>query len=85
MKTSTRRAAALGSACLGVLVLGGCGSRHYAVTDPASGNIYYTRNVDRTHGAVTLKDAKTGSKVTLQSSEVKTITKKEYKEAVKAQ
>lgn len=66
-----------------VAVLGGC-SGHYKVTDPASGRVYYTRDVDGVRGgAVEFKDETTGANVTLQSSEVKEIKSEEFDAAVK--
>ena len=63
-----------------ILSISACG-RYYKVKDPVSGNVYYTTELeqkDRT-GVVMLKDAKTGSKVTLQNSEVTEIDSKEFK------
>jgi pyruvate dehydrogenase E2 component (dihydrolipoamide acetyltransferase) len=56
------------------------------VTDPQSGKEYYTDNVDKVKmsGAVKLKDARTGSEVTIQNSEVKEISKDEYKAGLAA-
>lgn len=64
----------------------GCSS-YYRVTDPASGKAYYTTKVGEAGkaGAVKIKDAKTGSTVTLQSSEVKEISSDEYKAGLQAQ
>ena len=64
----------------------GCSS-YYRVTDPASGRTYYTTKIDEAGraGAVKIKDAKTGSTVTLQSSEVKEISSDEYKAGLQAQ
>lgn len=64
----------------------GCTS-YYQVTDPSSGKTYYTTKVGETGkaGAVKIKDEKTGSTVTLQSSEVKEISSEEYEVAIKAQ
>ncbi len=60
------------------LLLGGCAS-YYKVTDPVSGRTYYTDDMKKERdGAVRLKDARTGSEVTIQNSEVKKITKEEY-------
>jgi hypothetical protein len=60
------------------LIVGGCTS-YYRVTDPASGNIYYTKDIDNQKGgAVTLKDAATGDKVTLQNSQISKVSKEEY-------
>jgi len=69
-----------------VLVFTGCAS-YYRVTDTQSGNVYYTKKVDTVKGgggAVKLNDGKTGSVVTLQNSDVKEISKKEYKEGLAA-
>jgi len=45
--------------------------------------MYYTRDVDVTKGgSIMFEDVKTGSKVTLQSSEIKKIPKDEFKKAV---
>jgi hypothetical protein len=69
-----------------VLVVTGCAS-YYRVTDTQSGNVYYTNKVDTVKGgggAVKLEDTRSGSMVTLQNSEVKEISKKEYKEGLAA-
>ena len=67
--------------CLPLLV-SGCAS-YYAVTDPVSKKVYYTKDVDdKKSGAVVFKDAQTGHKVTLQNSEVRKINHSEFKEAV---
>ena len=61
----------------------GC-SNYYRVNDPAGNKQYYTKDIDQTKaGAVTFKDEKSGSKVTLQSSEIKEISKDEFNAAVK--
>ena len=57
----------------------GCGG-YYMVKDPASGNVYYTTKIkDEKGGAIKFEDKKTQTSVTLQSSEVKKISKKEFK------
>ena len=54
------------------------------MNDPAGTKEYYTSDIDQTKtGAITFKDEKSGSQVTLQSSEVKEISKDEFKAAVK--
>jgi hypothetical protein len=85
MKKSLRLAWIAASLCAGLLVVG-CSSTYYKVTDPNSGNAYYTEKVDTLvgTGAVKVKDARTGSVVTLQSSEVKEISEKEYKAGLAA-
>ena len=77
---------------VGVIVCGliagvaGCSS-HYRVTDPSSGKTYYTTKINDAGraGAVKIKDDRTGSTVTLQSSEVKEISEDEYEAGLKAQ
>lgn len=70
----------LGSA----LLAAGCAS-YYKVTDPQSGRVYYTEEVESDRsGMVKLKDARSGSSVTLQSSEVKEISSDEYKAGLAA-
>jgi hypothetical protein len=66
--------------------IAGCTS-HYRVTDPASGKTYYTTKINDAGraGAVKIKDDRTGSTVTLQSSEVKEISEDEYEAGLKAQ
>lgn len=67
-----------------VVFLYGCGS-YYKVTDPTSKNIYYTEDIDQIkNGAIKFKDAKAGSQVTLQSSEIKEINSKEFEEGIKS-
>ncbi|HXY54607.1 MAG TPA: hypothetical protein VEM40_08050 [Nitrospirota bacterium] len=62
-----------------VLLVAGCAS-YYKVTDPQTGNVYYTEKIDNLKsGAVKLKDSRTGSMVTIQNSEVKEISSDEYK------
>ena len=68
--------------CGFMMVMAGC-TTYYRVTDPASGKEYYTTNVkDKGRsGAVKITDDKTGSSVTLQSSEVREISEDEYEAA----
>lgn len=71
------------SLCVGFLAVG-CAT-YYKVTDPHSGKAYYTQQVDKAGGgAVIVKDARTNSIVTLQNSEVKEISEKEYKAGLAA-
>lgn len=66
-----------------VLVAAGCSS-YYRVTDPAGSKTYYTKDIDRDRdGTIQFEDSRTRSKVTMQSSEVTKIDKKEFEEAVK--
>ena len=60
--------------------LAGCTS-YYKVTDPTTGRVYYTTELkQKGSGAATLKDARTGNTVTVQSSEVQKIEKKEFEQ-----
>ncbi len=60
----------------------GCSPR-YKVTDPGTGHVYYTRDVDkRDSGAAEFTDAKTKAKVTLRSSVIERIPKEEFIEEV---
>lgn len=73
----------------GALVVGlfislfdGCASSpsFYRVTDLQSGKEYYTQGIDHlASGAVVVKDTRTDSIITLQSSQVKKISSDEYK------
>ena len=63
------------------LSLAAC-AHYYKVTDPASGKVFYTQDVDRKGSAVEFKDAQTGSAVTLQNSEVTKIDKQAYETGV---
>src|SRR5512134_810384 len=66
------------------LFAGGCAT-YYRVKDPQSGKAYYTQKVDDVQGgAVKMKDARTGSIITLQSSEVKEISEEEFKAGLAA-
>ncbi len=57
-----------------------CGGGYYKVVDPATDKTYYTKDVkEEKGGAIKIKDANTGSTVTLQNSEVTEINKEEFK------
>ncbi len=65
-----------------VFTVSGCAS-YYRVTDPTSSATYYTKKVDeKISGAVSFTDEKTKTKVTIQSSEIKEISKDEFKASV---
>lgn len=65
-----------------VVVILGC-SGYYMVKDPASGNVYYTTKIKNERiGVVKFEDKKTQAIVILQNSEVKKISKKEFKNAI---
>ena len=83
MKQSMRYGWIVASLCVGLLVVG-CAT-YYKVTDPQSGKAYYTQKIDKAvGGAVIVMDARTGSIVTLQNSEVKEISEKDYKAGLAA-
>jgi len=72
-----RTVARLGSCCL-FLFATGC-TTYYRVNDQSSGRVYYTTDYDRTDsGAVIFEDAKTRSKVTLQSSEISEVSRQTF-------
>lgn len=63
------------------ILLASCSS-YYSVRDPATGTVYYTTDLERSRtGAVTFEDARTGSSVTVQNSEVTEIGRGEYRRA----
>jgi hypothetical protein len=65
----------LAAAPLGLVA---CSSTYYLVKDVESGREYYTTKLDRSNHAITFKDGKTHSTVTLQNSEVIEITRDQY-------
>jgi hypothetical protein len=77
--------AVLGATACTVL-LAGCGGSggYFMVRDPGTPTPYYTENIDTSGSAVKFKDEKTGSAVTLQSSEVRKISKEEYMKGMTA-
>lgn len=63
---------------VGLGCVGGCTS-YYKVHDPTTGRDYYTTDLrEKSGGAATLKDGRTGNTVNLQNSEVQQITKEQY-------
>ena len=66
-------------------ILSGCmGFGYYQVTDTVNGTEYYTKGVkDSKSGAVSFKDANSGSRVTLQNHIVKKIDRSEFKDNVR--
>ena len=76
---------AFGILCGMAGLLAGCGGNYYKVNDTAGDRLYYTTEIEKSRaGAITFKDKKSGSKVTLQSSEVKDISKEEFEAGLKA-
>jgi hypothetical protein len=62
----------------------GCGG-YYMVKDPAGGTVYCTTKIkNEKGGTIKFTDKKTESSVTLQNSEVKQISKKEFKTCLEA-
>ncbi len=83
MKRSVRCGWLVVVLCLGIVIVG-CAS-YYKVTDPQSGKEYYTQEIENLKGgAVKLKDARSGSTVTIQNSEVKEIDSDAYKAGLAA-
>jgi hypothetical protein len=82
-KKEGRKMKRLMALMLGFLLLASCGG-YWMVTDPNTKNVYYTEEVEQSKstGAVKFIDAKTGNSVNLQNSEVKEITKDEFKAAM---
>ena len=74
---------AAGATC--AVLLAGCGSGgYYMVREPGSATPYYTTSISTSGSALVFKDAKNGSAVTLQSSEVKKISKDEFAQGMMA-
>ena len=57
-------------------------AHYFKVTDPATGKVFYTEDIDRKGSAVEFKDAQTGSSVTLQNSQILQIDKQAYETGV---
>ena len=71
-----------GIAVLMLAVLSACAS-YYKITDPASGKVFYTTDIDKENsGAVSFTDEKSKTQVTLQNSEIAEISSDEYDKAV---
>jgi len=68
--------------CLALVIMAavsGCAS-YYKVTDPATGKVYYTEDIDKKgSGTIQFKDEVTKTQVTLPTSEVMEITEDQYK------
>ncbi len=66
-----------------MLVMAGCTS-YYRVSDPGGSKEYYTTDINKSKsGSISFKDAKSGSSVTLQASDVKEISEEEFDAGVK--
>ncbi len=55
-----------------------CGCDYYKVTDPGTGNVYFTTSVGQDWGAAKFKDDRTQGDIRLQNYDVRKITKQEY-------
>lgn len=78
----------LGAACAALLLvlLSACGGSYYKVTDPGSGKVFYTTDIDKGDtGAISFEDAKSKQQVTLQNSEIAEISSDEYDKATSEQ
>lgn len=76
---------AVAGATMCTAFLAGCGSgAYYMVREPGSATPYYTTSISTSGSALKFKDAKTGNGVTLQSSEVKKISKDEFTQGITA-
>ena len=73
--------------CAAPLLLAGCALPHvaglgsyYAITDVASGRVYYTDNVRREdRGVVEFEDASNGARVSIPSATVREISRAEFR------
>ena len=73
--------------CAAPLLLAGCAmphlmgmGRYYAITDAASGRVYYTDNVTHeARGSVEFKDPASGARVSLAGGTVREISEADYR------
>ena len=84
MTFGSRLHGAVAGATACTALLAGCGSsgNYFMVREPGSATPYYTTSISTSGSALKFKDAKTGSGVTLQSSEVRKISKEEFAQAM---
>lgn len=74
--------------CAAPLLTAGCAMPHvmglgsyYAVTDDATGRIYYTDNLDREpRGVIEFEDPDTGALISLAAASVRKISEAEYRQ-----
>lgn len=67
-----------------LMIMSGCS--HYRVTDPSTGNEYYTKDYKQLPGgAVKLTDEKTQRTVTVVNSEIEKISDGEYKDGLRGE
>jgi len=68
-------------ALLAMLSLAAC-TTYYEVTDPTTNKVYYTTDIDTNKdGSVTLEAEGSGVKVTVQNSEIRELSKEDFKAA----
>jgi hypothetical protein len=77
-------AAAGATACTVLLAACGGSGAYYMVRDPGSAKPYYTTDISTSGSALKFKDERTGNAITLQSSEVKEISKEEFTKGMTA-
>jgi hypothetical protein len=77
-KSSKLTVLLLSSLCLPILM--GCRSTYYSVSEPASGKTYYTTKLEKYKktGAISFVDVVSGKQVTLQTSELKSLSRQEF-------
>ena len=69
-------------AIMGALLLAGC-ANYYQVTDTRTGDVYFTRDIDRSRsGAVEFVDARSDVRFALKESEVRVIDRTTFKDNV---
>ncbi len=64
-----------------LLATTGC-TTYYEVTDPTTGKKYYATNYSKSGSALVVNDVKTKSKVTVQNSEIREVSKERYMEGI---
>jgi hypothetical protein len=68
-----------------LLAMSGC-TTYYKVTDLNDGTTYYTTKIRKMEsGAISFKDGHSGDEVTLPSSKIAEVDKKEYKSGTQAE
>lgn len=66
-----------------MVLLSGCASNYYRITDPQTDRIYYAEDFKASSaGSVTFRDARTGRRITVQNSEVEDLTEDQFENAV---
>ena len=66
-----------------LLLMSGC-ANYYQIIDVSSKRTYYTTDYDRMDsGAIQFEDARTRANVTIQSSEIKEVTRQQFETEVR--